>query len=143
MWNKIFLVIKKSRLASLLLRYRLFITYAIIGTISASFDFIVFISLTRFISLNYMIANVISVSCGILNSFLFNRHFNFRVKSYPVKRFLIFYSIGLLGLIISSLVLWLFIEVFNINIIVSKLVTILLITILQFSLNKLITFKIN
>ncbi len=132
-----------NKIYGLILVYKLFVLYVIIGVFSASLDFVVFTIFTHYLSINYIVANVISVNCGIITSFTLNTIYNFKVWDKLIKRFVTFYSIGLLGLLISSLLLWLFVEVFNVNILISKLVVIMVITIVQFSLNKLITFKIN
>ena len=76
-------------------------------------DFIVFTLLTRLFTVNYQIANFISVNLGILNSFLLNRHYNFKVKDKTLKRLVTFYIVGYLGLALSSILLWLFIEKLN------------------------------
>lgn len=143
MKNFFVLIFKKLELTNIVLKYRQFILYSIIGVVSASLDFVIFTFLTNFFTLNYLIANVISVNCGIANSFLLNRHFNFKINNKPLKRFAIFYAVGLLGLCVSSVGLWIFVEIFSLNIIMSKIMVIFMITVLQFSLNKLITFKIN
>lgn len=137
------ILLLKIRLIDLFLKYKQFVLYAIIGVLSASLDFIVFTFLSSFSSLNYLLANVISVNCGIITSFTLNRQFNFKIKDKLLKRFLIFYAVGLLGLGVSTALLWLFVGIFSVNILISKLVVILIITLLQFSLNKLITFKTN
>lgn len=143
MENKITLILKKVESAEIILRYRQFILYSIIGVLSASLDFVVFTFLTNFFVLNYLIANVISVNSGIANSFLLNRRFNFKINDKPLKRFATFYAVGLLGLCMSSIGLWLCVEIVSLDVSVSKIIVIFMITILQFSLNKLITFKIK
>lgn len=122
-------------------KYKQFILYGIIGVVSASLDFFIFTFLTHIILINYLLANIISVNCGIINSFFLNSRYNFKVQNKFIKRFFTFYLIGLFGLGISSVFLWLFVEVFNVNVLISKIMVIFIITIVQFSLNKLITFK--
>lgn len=136
-------VLIKNNILEIVTKFRQFILYAIIGVMSAGLDFAVFTVLINFSSINYLIANAISIHCGIINSFLFNRRFNFKVTDKPLKRFISFYVIGLIGLGISSILLWLLIDNFDNNIILSKLVVIFVITIVQFTLNKLITFNIK
>ena len=132
-----------AKIFGLILKYQLFVLYVIIGAFCASLDFFVFMLLTHYLLINYLIANIISVNCGIITSFILNRHFNFKVKDKTMRRFLTFYAVGLLGLLVSSIFLWLFVEVFSVKVLISKLVVIIIITVVQFSLNKLITFKIN
>lgn len=134
------ILLLRTKLFDLFLKYQQFILYGVIGVLSASLDFFVFTFLTH-LSLNYLLANVISVNCGIITSFILNRQFNFKVKNRSLKRFLTFYAVGLLGLCVSSIFLWLFVEIFYVKVLVSKIIVIFIITIMQFSLNKLITFK--
>ena len=126
-------------LRELFFRYRNFLLYAIIGGFCAALDFAVY-SVLCFI-LPYLWANVISTHCGIFCSFLLNRQFNFKVKNKTVIRFLSFYIVGLIGLGISSLLLYLLVDIASLNELVCKLLTIVLVAIIQFILNKFITFK--
>ena len=125
----------------LLQKYRLFVLYSAIGTLSASLDFVVFTTLVKWLCLPYLLSNIISVNSGIITSFLLNRHFNFKVKDKAGLRFIIFYSVGLLGLLISTILLWLLVEYKLVNTIVAKTFTIVIVVLVQFTLNKYITFK--
>jgi len=125
----------------LLSKYRLLILYGLIGSLSASLDFVIFTLLTSKLLLNYQIANVISVHCGIICSFILNRQFNFKIKDRTIKRFIIFYFIGLFGLGLSAFLLYLFIDFSGFNKTFSKLGTILIVAFIQFLLNKTITFS--
>lgn len=122
-------------------KYHTLIKYGMIGVVSAGLDFGIYSFLTSHFIINYQIANVISVHCGIICSFLLNREYNFKIKDKLAKRFLSFYSIGLLGLGLSALLLHLQIDILDLNKIASKLATIVIVALLQFLLNKTITFK--
>lgn len=126
-------------LKKIIKRYQNFLLYAIIGGFCAALDFAVY-SVLCFI-LPYLWANVISTHCGIFCSFLLNRQFNFKVKNKTVIRFLSFYIVGLIGLAISSFLLYLLVDIASLNELVCKLLTIVLVAIIQFILNKFITFK--
>ena len=124
-------------------KYRNLILYGIIGGLSVSIDFAVFGLLTHFFPEYYLLANIVSVNCGIVNSFLMNRHFNFRVKNKSVFRFMVFYIVGMIGLLISSGMLYLMVNMADMNLLVSKVVTIFVVTLFQFTLNKNVTFRQN
>lgn len=132
----------KTKLNVLFYKFRELILYGIIGGFSASVDFIIYYILTTTINFHYLISNFISIIAGITISFFLNREFNFKTKNKLIKRLLIFLTFGFLGLIISSLLLYCFIEFFNLSKIMSKILSIVLVVILQFLLNKHITFKI-
>lgn len=122
-------------------RFRNLILYGIIGTISASTDFLLFYGLTSILNIKYIIANIISIMFGISLSFFLNREYNFKVKNKILKRMSIFFLIGLLGLILSSYLLYLFIEIAKLDKIEAKLSSIILVIIVQFILNNYITFR--
>lgn len=124
-------------------KYRNLVLYGIIGGLSVSIDFAVFWILTHFFPEYYLLANIISVNCGIINSFLLNRHFNFKVKNKSVLRFMVFYIVGMLGLLISSGLLYLMVNLADMNLLISKIATIFVVTLFQFTLNKNITFRQN
>ncbi|PXV68863.1 putative flippase GtrA [Dysgonomonas alginatilytica] len=134
-------MISADTLKDLFLKCRSLIIYGIIGVISAGLDFIIYLFLTNYISFNYLIANVISVHCGIICSFILNRQFNFKIKDKTAVRFIKFYGIGLLGLTLSFCFLYLLVDIVNLNKVTSKLLTIIIVALVQFILNKTITFK--
>lgn len=123
----------------LLYKNKDFILYAIIGGFCAALDFGVYTTICFLIP--YLWANVISTHCGIFCSFLLNRQFNFKVKDKTLIRFLSFYIVGLVGLGISSLLLYILVDLAQANEIICKLLTIVIVAIIQFLLNKFITFK--
>jgi putative flippase GtrA len=91
--------------------------------------------------MHYILANCISVLAGITTSFILNRNLNFKVKDKTPQRFSIFLIVGLCGMLLSNLILYVCIDLMDINKIVSKLLSIVLVVIFQYILNKYITFK--
>lgn len=122
-------------------KYKNLVWYGIIGGMSVVLDFIVFFVLTYFFPEYYLLANIVSVNCGIVNSFLLNRRYNFKVKDRFIFRFIVFYLVGMTGLLISSGILYLLVDRVGINLLVSKVMTIFVVTVFQFFLNKNVTFR--
>jgi putative flippase GtrA len=121
-------------------KHRKFLLYGIIGSCCAGLDFVIY-TLLCFLHINYLIANAIGVHCGIFCSFMLNRRYNFKVNDKPFLRFFSFYVIGLTGLALSSGVLFLMITIWHSSAIFAKLVAIFVVAVIQFFLNKFITFK--
>ncbi len=119
---------------------REFVVYCLIGGSGVALDCILFTTLVYGGEWHYQIANILSVSCGIFNNFFWNAFFNFKRTDHLWLRFLSFYSVGLIGLSISAGLLWLLIEFLAWNELLAKLTIIFIVTIVQFTLNKLITF---
>ncbi len=131
-----FLMVKE-----LYFRFRNLILYGIIGGFCATLDFGVYTALCQFDIMPYLWANIISIHVGIFTSFLLNRSFNFKVKDKTTKRFLSFYTVGLTGLGISELMLYLMVTLGGMNELVCKLISIVVVALIQFVLNKFITFS--
>lgn len=118
------------------------IKYGLIGGLSSSLDFAIY-TLLVITNINLLIANIIGVNAGIFTSFILNRQFNFKVKDHTGQRFLSFYTIGLIGLVISSGLLYVFVDCLSLNKIIAKIITIVLVALIQFILNSRVTFKIK
>lgn len=124
-------------------KYRQLVLYLIIGGLCASIDYLIFLILTYFFNINYLIANIFSVNAGIITSFILNRNFNFKIKDNVANRFLSFYLVGLFGLLISFVILFAMVELLHYNEQIIKIVSIVIIALIQFLLNKFITFKVK
>lgn len=132
-----------SQLVKLYGRFRNLILYGIIGGFCAALDFGIYTLLCFFDIIPYLWANVISIHAGIFTSFALNRSINFKVKDKTAVRFISFYSVGLAGLGISELMLYLMVTVGGLNEVLCKLLSIIVVALVQFVLNKYITFKTN
>lgn len=122
-------------------RFRNLILYGVIGGFCAALDFVVYTALCYFDIMPYLWANIISIHVGIFTSFALNRSINFKVKDKTTKRFLSFYVVGLTGLGISELILYIMVTIRSMNEVACKLISIVVVAIIQFILNKYITFK--
>lgn len=131
----------KENIVALYNKFRNLILYGLIGGFCAALDFGVYTLLCEFDIMPYLWANVISIHVGIFTSFILNRQINFKVKNKTAVRFLSFYTVGLLGLGISELMLYLMVTVGGMNELVCKLISIVVVALIQFLLNKYITFK--
>ena len=131
----------KQTIKHLYHKFRHLILYGIIGGFCATLDFGIYTLLCHFAVLPYLWANVISIHCGIICSFLLNRTFNFKVKDKTPQRFVSFYVVGLIGLGISELMLYLMVTIGNWNEVLCKLISVIVVALIQFVLNKYITFK--
>jgi len=130
-----------TRIISLFYRYRNIVLYGIIGSFAALIDFLIFRILTSINGFYYVFANIVSVSVGITISFSLNKRFNFRVFDKVLKRFVVFALIGLSGLLISSVIIFVLVDLFDLNKTLAKAMTIILLALVQFLLNKSITFN--
>ncbi len=131
----------KEIIAALYHKFRHLILYGIIGSFSSTLDFLIYTILVQIVGLQYIISNCISVLGGITTSFILNRNYNFKVKDHAKRRFSIFLTVGLCGLLMSNIILYLCIDVWSMDKLISKLLSIVLVVLFQFLINKYFTFK--
>lgn len=124
-------------------RFRNLILYGIIGSFTSFLDFCVFTLLASYAGIHYLVANCISVLVGITTSFLLNRSYNFRVKDKTKQRFAIFLTVGLCGLMLSNLILYIGIDMLHGEDVIVKLASIVLVVGFQFLMNKFVTFRVR
>jgi putative flippase GtrA len=130
-----------KRLSALVIQRRQFLTYAAIGGSGALLDYIVFLALLHSTSLHYLLINSLSTSVGIVNNFTLNCWFNFKVRDRLFIRFAAFYAVGLVGLGVASLLLYLEIDVAGLQAGPSKLATLIAVLLVQYNLNRLTSFR--
>ncbi len=115
------------------------ILYGLIGGGAAGTDTLLFWMLSKAIS--PFVANCVSVTMGITISFLLNTFINFKVKDKFFIRAVSFYAIGFTGLALSSLLLYLGIELLQMDNLIVKIISVFVVAAVQFTLNKLVTFR--
>ena len=114
--------------------------YGIIGLTSAGIDTLVFHTLTNKAGMYSLFANIISVPVGICISFTLNLFFNFKTKDHILKRFISFFAVGMFGLLLSEAILA-FGEHQSWNILITKIASVVIVAIVQYILNKFISFR--
>lgn len=118
-----------------------FVKYGLVGVLGLLVDVGLFYLLHKIVGVNYVLANVISSSVAVIHNFFLNSFFTFKVTDQRWKRFLSFYLVALIGMGISSLMLILMVSVWHMDAVVSKVITIFFVAVIQFFVNKRITFR--
>jgi putative flippase GtrA len=80
--------------------YRQFMSYSMIGIISLLIDIIVYILLSDFFLISKSLSKIISFILASINSFLGNKIFTFKLKSYNFRepmKFILLYSVSLIA----------------------------------------------
>ncbi|MGG0461811.1 GtrA family protein [Priestia aryabhattai] len=107
------------------------IKFALVGVVNTLIDFAVYALLTT-IGVNYILAQWISYSAGILNSYVMNRKWTFKKKEKSSKREVIsFVIVNLITLSLTSFLLTVLYNKWGIPLLISKL----LITIVSVGIN--------
>lgn len=120
--------------------FRQIFIYIFFGGLSTIIDIGIYSYLVHFLNISYLTSNAISSSCGLIASFILNTFFNFKPKDDFFKRFILFIIIGISGILLSQMLLWLF-HFISSNYIINKIISALIVAAYQFVLNKVITYK--
>lgn len=120
---------------------RQFIIYSIIGICGVSVDYGIFFVLHNFFNFDAQLANLVSTPIAITNNFIWNVIFNFKTKDKLVQRYLSFFAVGMVGLVITAVIIEAFVNRAGINANIVKAGSIVVVVLVQYNLNRRITFK--
>ena len=117
-----------------------FLLYCACGVIGVSSDYgIYYLSLKN--NVWYQYANAFGYVGGTLVSFSLNRVFTFDMRDRVLQRLLSFLSVAGVGFVSSAILLWALVDISHVDNMIAKLITLPMVLILQYSLNRIITFK--
>ena len=125
--------------------FKQLVIYGIIGVIGLIIDNGSFYLMNKYLLTGFAIMpyiyQFISGSLGNINNFICNSFLNFKVNDHMLKRFIEYFLIGQLTTVFVWLMLLIFHTGLHINAMPVKLIATLVATLLQFVINKRITFK--
>jgi len=124
-----------------LLQKKQFLLYCVIGASGVTLDFGIYSLLVKTRLLDYQAANAVGYASGTLLSFILNARFNFRVTDKIALRLLSFFSIAFLGWLVSAGLLHLLIGHYGFDKYLSKFATLVVVVLLQYNLNRLLSFR--
>lgn len=119
-----------------------FLLYCLCGGMGVATDFAVYYVALQ-LGAWYQGANVLGYASGTLVSFLLNRVVTFGVRDKVVQRLALFFAVAGVGFTASALMLWLLVDVLAMDAAVAKLLTLPVVVLVQFSLNRRITFSVG
>lgn len=126
---------------NLLLQKKQFLLYCLIGFSGVGLDFCVYSLLIKTRMLDYQAANAVGYASGTLLSFVLNAKFNFRVTDKIAMRLLSFFSVAFIGWLVSAAILHVLIENFSWDKYLAKAATLFVVVMLQYNLNRLVSFR--
>ncbi|HEX4349628.1 MAG TPA: GtrA family protein, partial [Verrucomicrobiae bacterium] len=112
-----------------------------IGLSGTVLDFSIFWLIGEAKLLNLQAANAVSYASGTMLSFILNTLFNFRVSDKIALRLICFFGVALLGWSVSAGLLHVLVETYGCNKYLSKAATLVVVVILQYNLNRRISFR--
>lgn len=103
-------------------KFSLFFRFCTVGVGNTVIDFSLFFLLIK-IGTPYLSAQIIAYSTGILNSFIWNRYWTFKRKQkIKYGEFIRFLLINIIALISTNIILVYLYELFDISLIISKMI---------------------
>ncbi len=116
------------------------VKYVLIGVLGLVVDFGIYTILTHF-KMNVEIANIISSTCGIINNFLWNSYTNFKVHDRMILRFISYFIVGQITTVFTTVSLFIFVTKLGYPHSIVKIVATFVATLIQFVINKVVTFR--
>jgi putative flippase GtrA len=116
------------------------VKYGLVGVLGLLVDMGLFYLFHEVMAINYIVANILSSSIAVIHNFILNSFFTFKVKDKMLLRFVSFYLIALAGMVLSSGLLALLIGGIHLNAMVSKFISVMVVALIQYFVNKKFTF---
>ena len=137
-----------EKIKELYIKYKEVINYLIFGGLSTVVNFVSYFIAARMIGIEEVASSAISWFCAVLFAYITNKIFVFESKTENVKDTLIemikfFLARILSGALCDVGTFALMVKVFNINDILSKFVTQIMVIVVNYIFSKLIIFKNN
>ncbi len=120
-----------------------FVKFGIVGILNTLISYIGYLILL-YTGMHYLLANVVSFSISVVNSYYWNNNYVFAHSSNRIwwKSFIKTYiSYAGTGIILSSILLCIWIDVFNISATIAPIINLLVTVPINFMVNKFWAYK--
>ncbi|NMA51088.1 MAG: GtrA family protein [Mollicutes bacterium] len=114
--------------------------FGLVGGIAFLIDFCIFAILVK-IGIHYLIAQIISFFISLIFNYIASIKWVFNAKKQTKKEALLFLFLAIIGLGINELLLYIGISILNIDTLLTKLISTMLVMIYNFITRKLIIEK--
>lgn len=118
-----------------------FIKFGIVGVSGTAVDFGVTYSLKEWAKLNKYFANSIGFMVAVTTNYIFNRIFTFHSEGDITSQYLKFVIIGLVGMGLNNLLIYVMDKKFGISFYVAKIIATLIVMLWNFGGSYLFAFK--
>lgn len=126
-------------------KYKQTILYLIFGVLSTIVNIITYVVCTRNLNIEFLISNWIAWIAAVLFAYITNKFFVFESKKtnikFLIKEFSSFVSCRILSGIIEMILMYVMISLMSLNDFIVKIITNVVVVILNFIFSKLIIFK--
>jgi putative flippase GtrA len=137
---KVFHINVSEKTEKLLLQIFKFI---IVGGTATIIDWAVYYVLYNFLRVNPLIANILSFTVSVIYNYIASVKWVFDVnkEKSKIKMVIEFLVFSVIGLLLSELLLWIFIDILSINAMISKIVSTAIVMVFNFVTRKIFMEK--
>ncbi len=122
-----------------------FILYLVFGVLTTLIDTFVFLIANYKFEINYLISNCIAWVLAVLFAYVTSKLFVFKAKNKSIlenlKEMFYFFSLRFVSLIVSLVFMYITIEIFLLNELITKLFSSVFVVIVNYIFNKFYIFK--
>jgi putative flippase GtrA len=120
-----------------------FAQYALVGGLAFAVDFMALFLLTERVGLHYLVSALIAFLLGLATNYFLCIFwiFDYRALKNQAHEFAIFSSIGLAGLLLNGVLMFLLTEFLGVHYLISRAQAALLILLFNFSLKRMLLFS--
>lgn len=126
-------------------KYKQTILYLIFGVLSTIVNIVTYVVCTRNLNIEFLISNWIAWIVAVLFAYITNKFFVFESKKtnikFLIKEFSSFVSCRILSGITEMILMYIMISLMSLNDFIVKIITNIVVVILNFIFSKLIIFK--
>ncbi|MBE6049934.1 MAG: GtrA family protein [Clostridium sp.] len=116
--------------------------FVITGGLSFVVDYGILFLLTEFMGINYLISSGISFTFSVIVNYILCVKWVFdEAKQNDKRAVIIFIGSSVIGLIFNQILMWLFVSVFNIYYMISKIITTLIVMVWNYIMKKMALVK--
>lgn len=118
--------------------------FSVVGVLNTLVDFLMFTAAFQLIGLNYTVSQVVGYSCGIINSFIFNKNWTFEggsAKKKTIHELIQFLVINIGTLLVTLFCMKGFVNNLGMNVYVSKILITLIAQVINFVSYRFLVFK--
>lgn len=137
--------VKKGDVLERLRKYKEGILYLFFGVLSTIVNLGTYFIATRAFGINYLVSNVIAWFFAVIFAYVTNKFFVFEVKNveikFLIKEFLSFINCRIVSGVTEIVLIYLMVEILCINDFIVKIITNIVVVVLNFIFSKLIIFK--
>jgi putative flippase GtrA len=122
-------------------RFVSFIKFGVTGLSGMALDFSITWFFKDVLEINKFLANAIGFTVAVISNYFLNRFWTFHSKARVARQFAGFTTVSVIGLLLNSLIVYVFNHLLLLNFYLSKVIAVGLVFIWNFSVNYLYVFK--